>query len=105
MKEERRKAAALRYRRNVDSAPSVVAAGTGEMAEQIIAVARQHNIPLHEDRNLAAVLSAMPLHEQIPPELYRAVAEILAFVYSLSLGKGSDTDGSRPETDTAGECP
>jgi flagellar biosynthesis protein len=92
MKEERKKAAALRYRHGVDGAPSVVAAGKGEIAEQIIALARQHHIPLHEDRNLAALLSAMPLHEDIPPQLYRAVAEILAFVYSLSREKRSGSE-------------
>ena len=78
------KAAALRYERTQDAAPRVVAKGRGYMAETIMAVARQHNVPIHEDPNLVAVLEALDLNLEIPSELYRAVAEILAFVYRLN---------------------
>lgn len=79
-----KKAAALRYRQGVDAAPAVIASGKGSVAERIIAVAREHHIPLHEDRNLVEVLSALPLYDDIPEELYRAVAEVLAFIYRMS---------------------
>jgi flagellar biosynthesis protein len=77
-------AAALRYERTKDRAPRVVAKGRGAVAESIIARAREHGVPLHEDANLAATLSALDLETEIPPELYRAVAEVLAFLYRLN---------------------
>ena len=54
------------------------------MADNIIAVAREHGVPLHEDPNLAATLNALDLETEIPPELYRAVAEVLIFIYRLN---------------------
>lgn len=84
MKEDRRKAAALRYQRTRDAAPKMVAKGSGKVAEKIIEIARRHNIPLREDPQLVAVLSTLDLYEDIPPELYKAVAEILAFIYRMS---------------------
>lgn len=82
--EKPKKAAALRYDRAKDGAPRVVAKGRGHVAESIIAVAREHGVPLHEDPNLAETLNALDLETDIPPELYRAVAEILAFIYRLN---------------------
>ncbi len=79
-----RRAVALRYDRAKDGAPRVVAKGRGPVAETIIARAREHGVPLHEDSNLAATLSALDLETEIPPELYRAVAEVLAFIYRLN---------------------
>ncbi len=81
MKEERKKAAALRYTEGVDAAPRVVARGRGWLAERMIALAREHGVPVHEDRALVEILSTLDTHEEIPPELYRAVAEVLAFIY------------------------
>ncbi len=78
------RAVALRYDRVKDGAPRVVAKGRGQVAENIIAVAREHGVPLHEDPNLAATLSALDIETEIPPELYRAVAEVLAFIYRLN---------------------
>jgi flagellar biosynthesis protein len=66
-------------------APRVVAKGRGEIAERIIAVALENNIPIQEDTVLAKALSQVDLEEMIPPELYSVVAEILAFVYRLRL--------------------
>jgi flagellar biosynthesis protein len=79
-----KRAAALKYDQAKSMAPRVVAKGRGHMAEQIIQVARANNVPLHEDRNLANVLEAMELESQIPAELYRAVAEVLVFIYRLN---------------------
>jgi flagellar biosynthesis protein len=83
-KEEPTQAVALRYDRTKDGAPRVVAKGRGQVAEKIIAVAREHGVPLHEDPNLAATLNALELETEIPPELYRAVAEVLGFIYRLN---------------------
>ena len=84
VKERSKKAAALRYRQNEDSAPKVVAKGRGKVAEKILEVAEHYNIPIREDKALVEILSSLDLYKEIPPELYRAVAEILAFIYALS---------------------
>jgi flagellar biosynthesis protein len=66
-----------------------VAKGTGRVAEQIIELARKHNLPLRQDRNLVQVLSLLRLDQEIPPHVYRAVAEILAFIYRQAQGNAS----------------
>jgi flagellar biosynthesis protein len=78
------KAVALRYAPDLEAAPRVVAKGRGAAAEAIQAIAREHQVPLLEDHNLVEVLEALDLHREVPPELYRAVAEVLAFVYRLN---------------------
>lgn len=79
-----RKAAALRYLAGKDGAPKLVAKGSGPVADKIMEIARSSGIPIKEDKQLIEILSALDLYQEIPPELYKAVAEILAFVYSLS---------------------
>ena len=79
-----KRAMALRYRPEEDHAPRVVARGGGYLAEQILALAREHNIPVREDKNLVQILARLDLDQEIPPEAYRAVAEIPAFIYRLS---------------------
>jgi len=79
-----RHAVALHYEENEDAAPRVVAKGAGHLADRIVEIARRHGVPVKEDPDLAALLSQLDLNTQIPPELYRAVAEVLAFVYRLS---------------------
>jgi flagellar biosynthesis protein len=81
---DNRRAVALRYAPKEDRAPKLVAKGRGYLAEKIIELARQHNIPIREDKNLLQILSRLDLNQEIPPDVYRAVAEILAFVYRLS---------------------
>lgn len=78
---KQKKAVALRYDPAKDPAPVAVGKGLGLTAERIIALAREHGIPIHEDADLMEILSKLELHEQIPPAAYVAVAEILAFVY------------------------
>ena len=82
--EKKSKAVALTYDKDQDAAPKVVAKGRGRAAEKIIETAKAHHVPLVEDENLVQVLEALDLETQIPPELYRAVAEVLAFVYRLN---------------------
>jgi len=77
------KAAALKYNAQVNSAPVLKAKGVGTVAEKIIQIAREHNVPVREDPDLIELLVQLDLEQEIPPELYKIVAEILAFVYSL----------------------
>lgn len=79
-----KKAAAIKYDQAKNMAPRVVAKGKGHIADQIVQVARENDVPLVEDRNLANVLEAMELETEIPPDLYRAVAEVLVFIYRLN---------------------
>ena len=83
-----RKAVALHYETDADAAPRLVAKGDRLLAERIIEIARQNNIPVHEDAGLVAILSVLDLDREIPEQLYRAVAEVLAFVYSVSRESG-----------------
>lgn len=79
-----KKAAALKYETGVDRAPHLVASGSGWLAEKIIETARAHNIPLKEDPPLVEILSTLDLYQEIPPDLYKAVAEILVFIYKMN---------------------
>lgn len=65
-------------------APRLVAKGRGDVAERILEVAREHDVPLHEDPALARALARLELGEEIPRALYHAVAEVLAFAMRLS---------------------
>jgi flagellar biosynthesis protein len=77
-------AAALKYDRQKDEAPRVSAKGRGLIAEKIIELAKKNDIPIKSDPALIQILSKLDIDEQIPAELYKAVAEILAFVYSVN---------------------
>jgi flagellar biosynthesis protein len=83
-KDTRKKAAALRYDPQHRDAPTVVAKGRGQIAEKIIALAKSHDIPSYEDRNLVEALEALELNTEIPATLYRAVAEVLVLIYRLN---------------------
>jgi flagellar biosynthesis protein len=78
------KAAALKYDQEKDAAPKVIAKGRGSIAEKIIDLACKNNIPIKNDPGLVEVLSKLEIDEEIPVELYVAVAEILAFIYSAN---------------------
>ncbi|MGR9107180.1 MAG: EscU/YscU/HrcU family type III secretion system export apparatus switch protein [Gammaproteobacteria bacterium] len=75
-------AIALHYDKR--SAPRVTATGKGPVAEQILKIAKEHDIPLQSDPELARLLGTIPLGSEIPPELYKAVAEVIAFAYLLN---------------------
>ena len=79
-----KKAVALKYEMGKDRAPQVVAKGRGHMAQKIIEVAEEHGIPLYEDKELSQVLEALDLDTEIPNELFKAVAEVLAFIYRMN---------------------
>lgn len=67
-------------------APKVVAKGRGAIAEQIIARAKEHDVFVHESKDLVALLMQVDLDDHIPPALYQAIAEILAWLYKLEKG-------------------
>ena len=77
-------AAALKYTAGEDSAPKVTAKGRGIIAEKIVETARLNDIPIKNDANLANILETLDLGTEIPVELYRTVAEVLAFIYRLN---------------------
>ncbi|MBU0986735.1 MAG: EscU/YscU/HrcU family type III secretion system export apparatus switch protein [Proteobacteria bacterium] len=81
------RAVALEYRPEKSDAPRITAKGQGKVAQRIIEIAREHNIHVHNDPDLIEVLAQLDLKEEIPPEIYVVVAELLAFVYSLNSGK------------------
>lgn len=82
--EKRQQAVALKYEALKGVAPKVTAKGKGALAEKIIEVARANNIPIREDPDLLQILASVELDREIPEELYKAVAEILAFVYRVN---------------------
>ena len=82
--EKRLKAVALKFEKGRDTAPKVLAKGSGQIAEKILALAREKDLPLYEDPELVEVLSKLDLGAQIPYELYQAVAEVLIFIYRMN---------------------
>jgi flagellar biosynthesis protein len=82
-----RRAAALHYDGGSDRPPRVVAAGRGAVAERIIAEARAAGVPVRDDAALAEALAALDLGAHVPEELFKAVAEALAWAYRLE-GRG-----------------
>jgi len=75
-------AVALRY--DGEGAPTVTAKGNELLAEQIIGIAEAHDIPLYPNPELATALVQIPLGEEVPEELYRAVAEVIGFAYLVA---------------------
>lgn len=93
MKEPRKDiAVALRY--DGDGAPRVTAKGEDHVAREILRIAREHEVPLKEDAQLARLASRVPLGDEIPAALYVAVAQVLVFAYRLS-GKDPSAPGRR----------
>lgn len=85
-----RHAAALQYSPETDAAPKVVATGKGIVAEKMIEKAKEADIPVYQNTELAQTLSALGIGDQIPPEVYDVVAEILIFIGSVDKGYGQD---------------
>ena len=79
--EKRRRATALRYEGT--GAPKVAASGQGYIADRIVEVARENGVPIRQDAALAEALAALELDTEIPEDLYVAVAEAIAWAYSL----------------------
>jgi flagellar biosynthesis protein len=79
----RRHAVALTYDATRMQAPTVSAVGHGLIADRIVEVATQNDVPVRQDGDLAALLAPLQVGQVVPPELYPLVAEVLAFVYRL----------------------
>lgn len=92
--EREKKAVALYY--DGRSAPSVTATASGELAEQIIEIARQHGIPLFENEALLNLLMDIGLGEEIPETLYLCIAQVIAFAYKI---QGKFPEGWDPDAE------
>lgn len=87
---EQKQAVALAYTKG-HGAPMVVAQGRGLVAEEIIRRANEHQIFVHHSAELVALLMQVELDKEIPPALYRAIAELLAWLYQLETGSPAAT--------------
>jgi len=83
MEKEEKLAVALKYNPEKE-APEVVAKGEGYLAELILKIAKNHNIPIKKDSKLVKELYKLEINKPIPPELYKAVAIVLAWAYNLN---------------------
>lgn len=83
-----KQAVALRYDTGTDAAPRVVAKGRGAIADKIVEFARSNGVAVREDKALVSVLSKLNLDQEIPPQLYAAVAAVLAFLYKANRPAG-----------------
>src|SRR5690606_2296966 len=86
-------AVALSYGEH-DTAPRVVAKGYGQIADTIVRTAREHGPYVHESRELVSLLIQVDLDAHIPPQLYAAVAELLAWLYRLETGVAQPRDNA-----------
>ena len=77
-------ALSLRYDAKKDKAPRLTAKGRGAVAEEILRIARENSIPIKEDPDLVELLYPLEFDQEIPPELYGVVAELLAYIYRLN---------------------
>ena len=85
-----KKAVALKYNQGVDRAPRVIAKGRGHVAEHILAAAQKNTIPVYQNKALVNMLMALEIDREIPPELYKAIAEVMAYVYRMDASKGRE---------------
>lgn len=81
------KAVALKYDMKQDAAPRVTAKGKGHVAEHILATAQKNSIPVYQNKTLVNMLMALEIDREIPPELYKAIAEVMAYVYKMDKEK------------------
>ncbi len=87
MKEMKEKAVALSYDKESNSAPKVTAKGEGLTAENIIKIAKLHDIPIKKDEDLVEMLSKLEVDREVPPEMYKAIAEVFSYIYKLTKEK------------------
>ena len=77
-------AVSLQYKKGKNAAPKITAKGQGWVAENIIKMAQEKNIPIREDKDLLHLLSEIDVGQEVPESLYKVVAEVLAWVYQLN---------------------
>jgi flagellar biosynthesis protein len=85
----KKKAVALNYDSTKQGAPRVSAKGEGEIAQTIIRLAKENSVPIKEDADLVELLSKVEVDREIPPNLYKAVAEVFSFLYQMTREKSS----------------
>ena len=88
-----KKAVALKYDMERDRAPRVVAKGKGHVAQNILAAGQKSAVPVYQNKTLVNMLMALEIDREIPPELYKAIAEVMAYVYRMDKKRG----GNRPK--------
>ena len=81
------KAVALQYDNNKNNAPKVVAKGEGKSAKKIIQIAKENGVTLKKDEDLVELLSKVELDSEVPPQMYKAVAEVFSFLYKITKTK------------------
>lgn len=86
----RLQAAALQYDQERHEAPVIVAKGSSAVAERIIALAKKHDIPLQRDPELLQILMKLEINQEIPENVFHAVAEVLAMVYKANRNYGEN---------------
>lgn len=91
MSEKRKGAIVLKYDQENDNAPKLVGKGKGKIAESIIELAKDNDIPIQEDASLTELLGKLNINESIPSELYEAVAEVFAYIYNEDREVGKRT--------------
>lgn len=83
------KVVALKYDAKVNSAPKVTAKGEGFIAQNIIKIAKLHDIPIQKDEDLVEILSKLDIDREVPAEMYKAIAEVFSFIYNITKDKNS----------------
>lgn len=87
--QQEKKAIALKYDKDKDNAPKVVANGSRYLAEEIINIATKYEIPIKQDEDLVQMLSQIEVNQEIPSTMYKAVAEIFSFIYDITNTKNT----------------
>jgi flagellar biosynthesis protein len=80
----RTKAVALKYDKESSKAPKVTAKGEGFTAENIIKIANLNDVPIKKDEDLVEMLSQLEIDREVPPEMYKAIAEVFSYIYKLT---------------------
>ena len=78
------KAVALQYDNDKNNAPKVIAKGEGKTAQKIIQIAEENGVTLKKDEDLVELLSKVELDAEVPPQMYKAVAEVFSFLYKIT---------------------
>jgi len=80
----KKKAVALKYDKEKNRAPVIGAKGEGKTAQKIIQIAKENGVPLKKDEDLVELLSKVELDKEVPPQMYKAIAEVFSFIYSVT---------------------
>ena len=87
-------AVALSYDEQQNAAPVIVASGSGYIANKIVEVATEHNVPVYEDNSLATLLTQMELGQEIPPELYQSIIDIYVYFLNYANNKRDNSESN-----------